>query len=97
VDIVALSFVQKREDILKAKDILNGLNSKPFIVSKIEMGEAVRNLDEILEISDGVMVARGDLGAEFGVTKVPRVQKKIIKRANELNKPVLQLHRCSHQ
>ncbi len=89
VDIVALSFVQKREDILKAKDILNRLNSKPFIVSKIEMGEAVRNLDEILEISDGVMVARGDLGAEFGVTKVPRVQKKIIKRANELNKPVI--------
>jgi len=89
VDIVALSFVQTKDDILKAKEILKSVNSNPFIVSKIEMGKAVENLDEILSVSDGVMVARGDLGAEFGVTKVPRIQKEIIKKANLLNKPVI--------
>ena len=89
VDIVALSFVQSRDDIKKAKEILKRYNSKPFIVSKIEMGKAVENLKSILKASDGVMVARGDLGAEFGVTKLPRLQKKIIKLANKLNKPVI--------
>jgi len=89
VDIVALSFVQTKDDVLKAKKILNSHNFEPFIVSKIEMGKAVENLDEILEVSDGVMVARGDLGAEFGVTKLPRIQKKILKKANSLNKPAI--------
>ena len=89
VDIVALSFVQTKEDVLKAKEILKKHNYEPFIVSKIEMGKAVENLDEILEVSDGVMVARGDLGAEFGVTKLPRIQKMILKKANELNKPAI--------
>ena len=89
VDIVALSFVQTKDDILKAKEILASVNSNPFIVAKIEMGKAVENLDEILSVSDGVMVARGDLGAEFGVTKVPAIQKRILRRANELNKPAI--------
>jgi pyruvate kinase len=79
--------VQNQEDILKAKEIMREHNFDPFIVSKIETGEAIENLKEILEVSDGVMVARGDLGAEFGVTKLPRIQKHIIAVANEMNKP----------
>ena len=89
IDIVALSFVQDKKDILKAKQIMARYNFDPFIVAKIETGEAINNLDEILEVSDGVMVARGDLGAEFGVTKLPRIQKHIIKVANEMGKPAI--------
>ena len=89
VDIVALSFVQSKNDIKQAKKILKQNGHKPFIVSKIEMGKALKNLKSILKSSDGVMVARGDLGAEFGVTKLPRIQKKIIKKANQQNKPVI--------
>lgn len=87
IDIVALSFVQNKEDILKARSIMMRYDFNPFVVSKIETGEAIVNLEEILSVSDGVMVARGDLGAEFGVTKLPRIQKHIIAVANELNKP----------
>jgi len=87
IDMVALSFVQNREDILKAHAIMKEHNFSPFVVSKIETGEAIDNLQDILSLSDGVMVARGDLGAEFGVTKLPRIQKHIIAVANEMNKP----------
>ncbi|SFV53772.1 Pyruvate kinase [hydrothermal vent metagenome] len=89
IDIVALSFVQSAKDILKAKEIMHQHDFDPFIVGKIETGEAIENLDEILELCDGVMVARGDLGAEFGVTKLPRMQKKIISIANDMNKPCI--------
>jgi pyruvate kinase len=89
IDIVALSFVQNSEDILSAKKIMKLYNFDPFIVSKIETGEAINNLTDILELSDGVMVARGDLGAEFGVTKLPRIQKRIIALANKMNKPTI--------
>lgn len=89
VDIVALSFVQNQKDILKAKLIMQMHDFEPFIVSKIETGDAIENLEDILEVSDGVMVARGDLGAEFGVTKLPRIQKHIISVANRMNKPVI--------
>jgi len=87
IDIVALSFVQTSEDILNAKAIMKAHHFDPFIVAKIETGEAINNLEEILELCDGVMVARGDLGAEFGVTKLPRIQKHIIATANKMNKP----------
>ncbi len=87
IDIVALSFVQNQEDIIKAKEIMREHSFDPFIISKIETGEAIDNLKEILGVSDGVMVARGDLGAEFGVTRLPRIQKHIIAVANEMNKP----------
>lgn len=89
VDIVALSFVQSIEDIFEAKQVLKDTNFNPFIISKIETSKAIENLDEILKESDGVMVARGDLGAEFGVTKLPRIQKTIIKKANESGIPVI--------
>jgi len=89
VDIVAISFVNSKDDILKAKEILTQANATPWIVAKIETKKAVENLDEILEVSDGVMVARGDLGIEVGIEKVPVIQKKIIRRANKLKKPVI--------
>ena len=89
IDIVALSFVQNSDDILSAKAIMKAHNFDPFIVAKIETGEAINNLKELLNLCDGVMVARGDLGAEFGVTKLPRIQKQIITVANEMNKPVI--------
>ena len=89
IDIVALSFVQNSEDILSAKAIMKAYHFDPFIVAKIETGEAINNLEELLTLCDGVMVARGDLGAEFGVTKLPRIQKQIIAIANEMNKPVI--------
>jgi len=89
VDIVAISFVNSKDDILKAKEILNKNGANPWVIAKIETKQAVENLDEILEVSDGVMVARGDLGIEVGIEKVPVIQKKIIKRANKLKKPVI--------
>ena len=89
VDIVAISFVNSKNDILKAKEILNKNGANPWIIAKIETKQAVENLDEILEVTDGVMVARGDLGIEVGIEKVPVIQKKIIRRANKLKKPVI--------
>ncbi len=89
IDIVAISFVNNKNDILTAKKILNENNANPWVIAKIETKKAVENLDEILEVSDGVMVARGDLGIEVGVEKVPVIQKKIIRRANKLKKPVI--------
>lgn len=89
VDIVALSFVQNGADVIRAKEILASVNSDPFIVSKIETNFAIDNLDSILAESDGVMVARGDLGAELGVHRVPNLQKRIIHKANALGKPVI--------
>jgi pyruvate kinase len=87
IDIVALSFVQNKEDILKAREIMRKHNFTPSVIAKIETGEALKNLDDILKVSHGVMVARGDLGAEFGLTKLPRIQKHIISVANRANKP----------
>ncbi|WP_456470526.1 pyruvate kinase [Caminibacter sp.] len=89
VDIVAISFVNSKNDILKAKSILKKAGANPWVIAKIETKKAVENLDEILEVSDGVMVARGDLGIEVGIEKVPVIQKKIIRKANKLKKPVI--------
>ncbi len=89
VDIVAISFVNTKNDILKAKEILKKAGANPWVIAKIETKKAVENLDEILQVSDGVMVARGDLGIEVGIEKVPVIQKKIIRRANKLKKPVI--------
>jgi pyruvate kinase len=89
VDLVAVSFVNSKNDILKAKEILKKANSSAWVIAKIETKKAVENLDEILEVADGVMVARGDLGIEVGIEKVPVIQKKIIRKANKLKKPVI--------
>jgi pyruvate kinase len=89
VDVVAVSFVNNAKDIIKAKEILKKHGASPWVIAKIETKKAVENLEEILEVSDGVMVARGDLGIEIGVEKVPVIQKKIIRKANRLKKPVI--------
>ena len=89
VDFVAISFVQNANDIVKAREILENFGSRAKIYAKIEKFDAVENIDEIIEASDGVMVARGDLGIEVPYYKVPTIQKLIIKKANEASKPVI--------
>ena len=89
VDIVAISFVNTAADIEKARKILSENGANPWIVAKIETKKAVENLASILGASDGVMVARGDLGIEVGIERVPVIQKRIIKEANRLKKPVI--------
>ena len=89
VDLVAISFVQHADDIIHVRSILKEHNSDAWIFSKIEMREAMENLEDILAVSDGVMVARGDLGVELGLSRVPVAQKRIIALANDLDKPVI--------
>jgi pyruvate kinase len=89
VDFVAISFVQNAKDVLHARAILNEYDSKSQIFSKIEKFDAVENLEDILDVSDGIMVARGDLGIEVPYSKVPTIQKKIIRMANAASKPVI--------
>ena len=85
IDLVALSFVRRKDDILRLRHFLEEKEANLPIVAKIEKPEAWERLDEILEVSDGVMVARGDLGVELALEKVPHVQKSIIQRARERN------------
>jgi pyruvate kinase len=89
VDFVAVSFVQNENDILKVKDILQRYKSRSQVFAKIEKFDAVENIDGILKASDGLMVARGDLGIEVPYFKVPSIQKKIIQKANAASKPVI--------
>ena len=86
VDWVALSFVQQAEDIIKLKKIVDG---KAMIMAKIEKPSAVKNIDEIIKVADGIMIARGDLGVEMPTERVPIVQKNIIKRCRHFGKPVV--------
>jgi pyruvate kinase len=81
IDMVALSFVRKRDDLLRLRHFLDEHGAPLPIVAKIEKPEAWTRFDEILEESDGVMVARGDLGVEMALEKVPFIQKQIIQRA----------------
>ncbi|MCF6173523.1 MAG: pyruvate kinase [Campylobacteraceae bacterium] len=89
IDFVAVSFVQSAKDILHVKDLLRNFGSKSQIIAKIEKFDAVENIDAILKVSDGVMVARGDLGIEVPYYKVPSIQKRIIRKANAASKPVI--------
>lgn len=89
VDYVALSFVRHGRDIRYLRELIEQRNSNARIIAKIEMLEALDNLDEIVRLSDGVMVARGDLAVEVGQSRLPGIQKKIIKLCNDLNKPVI--------
>src|SRR5204863_3146051 len=98
VDYVALSFVRRPEDIVEARAFMRqqqeeqgreqGQVSIPLI-AKLEKPEAVIRLDEILDVVDGVMVARGDLGVELAPEKVPRIQKRIIAKCNDHGLPVI--------
>ena len=89
VDLVALSFVRSAADIIQVRDHLDRVNSPIQIIAKIERPEALINLEEILQWSDGVMVARGDLAIETDCAQVPLVQKHLIERCREMNKPVI--------
>ena len=89
LDYVALSFVRRAEDVLQLREIIRGSMSNIKIISKLEKPEALENLDEIIAASDGVMVARGDLGVEVSTEDVPLMQKRIISRANEMGKMVI--------
>lgn len=86
VDWMALSFVQKLEDVLEARELIGG---RAKIVSKIEKPAAVGSFDAILDASDGIMVARGDLGVELPVQKLPAIQKQLIRSCREAGKPVI--------
>ncbi|MBY6157752.1 pyruvate kinase [Pseudooceanicola nitratireducens] len=86
IDWLALSFVQRPEDVAEARDLAQG---RAAILSKIEKPAAVKAFDEILEVSDGIMVARGDLGVELPVQAVPPIQKRLIRKCRAAAKPVI--------
>ncbi|MCM2279606.1 MAG: pyruvate kinase [Oligoflexia bacterium] len=90
VDAVALSFVRTSEDITKLKEIMRKITSAPpLVVAKIEREEAVEYHDSIVEVTDGLLVARGDMAVEIGAERVPIVQKRLILACNELGVPVI--------
>ncbi|MFP8954492.1 pyruvate kinase [Natrialbaceae archaeon A-arb3/5] len=89
VDFVAASFVRDAEDVYEVSEVLEGFGAEIPIISKIERAGAVENLDEIIEASDGIMVARGDLGVECPMEDVPMVQKRIIRKCREAGLPVI--------
>lgn len=89
VDYIALSFVRNKEDILLAKKYIEETGKKIPIIAKIEKPQALENIDEIINVSDGIMVARGDLGIEISPEKVPIVQKQIIAKSNKESKTVI--------
>ncbi|SNR24809.1 pyruvate kinase [Puniceibacterium sediminis] len=86
VDWLALSFVQRPEDVLEARELCKG---RAAILSKIEKPAGVKAFNEILEVSDGIMVARGDLGVELPVQNVPPIQKRLIRKCRAAAKPVI--------
>ncbi|MGY8931825.1 MAG: pyruvate kinase [Flavobacteriales bacterium] len=86
---IALSFVREAEDVLKLKRLIKKKNSKIGVISKIEKPEAIEFIDEIISVSDGVMVARGDLGVEVPAFRVPAYQKMIVSKAVKKAKPVI--------
>ena len=87
VDFIALSFVSKKENVIGVKEILKNKGKENIkIISKIENNVALKNIDDILEVSDGIMVARGDLGVEVDFTKLPGIQKKLVRLANKKGK-----------
>jgi pyruvate kinase len=89
VDTIAVSFVRTADDVRHVKRRLAALKSDAWVIAKLEKPQAIEHLDSILEVSDGIMVARGDLGVEVPPEKVPAIQKHMIKRAWEFRKPVI--------
>jgi len=89
VDAIAVSFVRTAADVRHVRRRLDALKSDLWIIAKLEKPQAVEHLDSILEVADGIMVARGDLGVEVPPEKVPAIQKHIIRRAAEYRKPVI--------
>lgn len=89
VDFMAISFVQNGSDMIQAREVIRALGGEVQLFAKIEKFDAVENIDEILQHSDGLMVARGDLGIEVPYYEVPTIQKMLIHKANALSKPVI--------
>ncbi len=89
IDMIAASFVTCQEDVLQIRKIVEEDDALVMIIAKIESQEGVANLDEIIQVSDGIMVARGDLGVEIPTEEVPLVQKMIIEKCNQAGKPVI--------
>jgi len=89
VDFMAISFVQSAEDMIAAREIVDVHHSKVQLIAKIEKFDAVEHIDAILDASDGIMVARGDLGIEVPFHEVPIIQKMLIRKANNQSKPVI--------
>ncbi|TCK83042.1 pyruvate kinase [Albibacterium bauzanense] len=89
VEWVAMSFVRTAADIIRLKDHIAGQNKKARIIAKIEKPEAIANIDEIIAVSDAIMVARGDLGVEMPMEEVPVLQKMIVKKCRDASKPVI--------
>ena len=89
VDTVAVSFVRTADDVRHVKNRLAALKSDAWVIAKLEKPQAIEHLDSILEVTDAIMVARGDLGVEVPPEKVPAIQKHIIRRAAEYRKPVI--------
>lgn len=88
-DFIAISFPRNAADVEEARSLLSAAGGNASIIAKIERAEAVTNIDEIIRAADGVMVARGDLGVELGDAELPGVQKRIIRMARALHKPVI--------
>jgi pyruvate kinase len=89
VDYVALSFARSASDVQQCRDLVNAEGSDAGIVTKVERAEAIENMEEIIEASDVIMVARGDLGVEMGDAELPALQKTLIKKARSLNRVVI--------
>ena len=89
VDYVAMSFVRRSEDVRQAKEIIAHAGCSTPVIAKIEKHEALKDIDNIMDVSDGIMVARGDLGVEIPLENVPGTQKMLVEKGNEAGKPVI--------
>lgn len=89
IDFIAHSFVRNKKDVQAVQDILDARNSKVKIIAKIENLDGVNNIDEILDLAYGIMVARGDLGIEIPAEKIPAIQRRLIRKAVQRKKPVI--------
>lgn len=89
VDYIAMSFVGCAQDVLELKNLISSLGGKQKVLAKIERIEAINNIDEIIEIADGIIVARGDLGNEIPLEEIPFVQHKIVNKCNQSGKMVI--------
>lgn len=89
MDFLFASFIQRPEDVMELRELIKSHGGHMEIIPKIECVEGVKNFDKILELSDGIMVARGDLGVEMPAEEVPLIQKDIIKKCNKAGKPVI--------
>ena len=89
ISIFGISFVEKAEDIIKVKEFAHQKGKEIFTVAKIEREEALKNIKEILSVTDAIMVARGDLGVQVDIEEIPVIQKNLIKQANKMSRPVI--------